>query len=90
MDKSSNAKQNTKKSSNAVDKSKKSASKKKKKNKKPLSAKSDQSPDQLEIEGVRALDQNGKRDFSLTIRDTCTLPVSRRGTSGLLGITDYL
>ena len=59
MDKNNSAKQSAKKSSTTVDKNRKSSNKKKKKIKKPLSAKSDQSPD-LEVEGVRALDQNGK------------------------------
>ena len=58
MDKNSNAKQINKKSQMAVDKSKKSASKKKKKVKKS-SVKSDRSPDSLEVEGVRAFDQQG-------------------------------
>lgn len=77
MDKNSNAKQSTKKSSNSVDKSKKSASKKKKKNKKPLSAKSDQSPDQLEIEGVRALDQNELESDSSSTRQNVRTPQQR-------------
>lgn len=55
MDKNNSAKQNSKKNQMAVDKSKKSAGKKKKKSKK--SSKTDQSPDQLEVEGIRALDQ---------------------------------
>ena len=59
MDKNNSAKQSAKKSSTTVDKNRKSSNKKKKKIKKPLSAKSDQSPD-LEVEGVRALDQNGR------------------------------
>lgn len=59
MDKNSNAKQISKKTQMAVDKSKKSASKKKKKVKKSTSLKSDQSPDSLEVEGVRAFDQQG-------------------------------
>ena len=63
MDKSNSAKQNVKKSASTVEKNRKSSNKKKKKIKKPLSAKSDQSPD-LEVEGVRAFDQNGRmRDF---------------------------
>ena len=59
MDKNNSAKQSAKKLSTTVDKNRKSSNKKKKKIKKPLSAKSDQSPD-LEVEGVRALDQNGR------------------------------
>lgn len=74
MDKNSNAKQSTKKSSASVDKNRKSGNKKKKKSKKPLSAKSDQSPDQLEVEGVRALDQNGEKYLTrLSYRCGCKL-----------------
>lgn len=58
MDKNSSAKQSNKKATMAVEKSKKSASKKKKKSKK--SSKNDPSPDPLEIEGVKALDQTGR------------------------------
>ena len=64
MDKNNSAKQSAKKSSTTVDKNRKSSNKKKKKIKKPLSAKSDQSPD-LEVEGVRALDQNGRSNWYL-------------------------
>lgn len=57
MDKNNSAKQISKKNQMAIEKSKKSAGKKKKKSKK--SSKTDQSPDQLEVEGIRALDQTG-------------------------------
>lgn len=60
MDKNWNAKPVNKKIQMAIDKSKKSASKKKKKNKKP--SKNDQSPD-LEVEGIRALEQTGMIDI---------------------------
>lgn len=58
MDKNNSAKQTNKgKVTMGAEKAKKSAGKKKKKIKK--SAKSDQSPDILEVEGLRALEQTG-------------------------------
>lgn len=81
MDKNSNAKQSTKKSSASVDKNRKSGNKKKKKSKKPLSAKSDQSPDQLEVEGVRALDQNELESDSSSTRQNITTPQELKRTS---------
>lgn len=81
MDKNSSAKLSVKKSQMAVEKSKKSASKKKKKNKKSSSGKIDQSPDSLEVEGVRALDQAEAESDSSGSRQQASSPAFSQKSS---------